>query len=110
MRQKSDLEAAFLTLWRQLVPYAPEPEREYRFHPRRRWRFDFAWPKERVAVELQGGIWTQGRHTRGSGYRNDCEKLNAAQFAGWRVFYITADMLEEDPVGIIDMIREVAGW
>ena len=67
----------------------PLPAREYRFHPNRRWRFDFAWPLYRVAVEVEGGIFTRGRHVRGSGFERDAEKRNAAVMAGWRVLYFT---------------------
>lgn len=63
----------------------PEPEAEVRFHPTRRWRFDWAWRDARVALEINGGVWTKGRHTRGAGYLRDLEKLNAAQLAGWIV-------------------------
>lgn len=66
----------------------PAPVREYRFHPTRRWRFDFAWPRERVAVEIDGGIWTGGRHTRGRGFIADCEKHAEAQLAGWTVLRV----------------------
>lgn len=64
----------------------PEPVAEYRFHPVRKWRFDWAWPERKIAVEVDGGVWVQGRHNRGSGYLADMEKLNAAAEAGWRVF------------------------
>ena len=93
----SELEQTFITLWRQVTPGAPQPEREYRFHPKRRWRFDFAWPAQRVAVEVEGGTWTRGRHSRGGGYRGDCEKYNAATIAGWRVLRFTAGMLKDEP-------------
>ena len=56
----------------------PSPEREYRFHPSKMWRFDFAWPAFRVAVEIDGGIHTGGRHVRGAGFVADCHKLNCA--------------------------------
>jgi hypothetical protein len=65
----------------------PEPVAQYRFDPRRRWRFDFAWPKCHVAVELEGGSWTRGGH-RSPGPEEawkDCEKLNKAQIMGWIV-------------------------
>lgn len=70
------------------------PEREYRFAPPRRWRFDFAWPNQRLAVECEGRIWTQGRHTRGTGFESDCEKYNTAAATGWRVLRFTRGMIE----------------
>jgi len=71
----------------------PEPVREYRFHDKRRWRFDFAYPDKQIAIEVEGGVFKQGRHTRGTGYTKDCEKYNAAAENGWRVFrYTTAQV------------------
>lgn len=67
----------------------PAPVAEYRFDPDRRWRFDLAWPATRLAVEVHGGIWTAGRHTRGSGQLKDWEKLNAAALDGWRVLQVS---------------------
>lgn len=67
----------------------PAPVREYRFHPKRRWRFDFAWPRYRIAVEIDGGIYCRGRHVRGSGFERDAEKRNAAVLSGWRVLNFT---------------------
>lgn len=64
---------------------APEPTREHRFHPQRRWRFDLAWVDRKIAVEVQGGVWSQGKHGRGSGVAKDYEKLNTAQIMGWKV-------------------------
>lgn len=65
------------------------PTPEFRFHPKRRWRFDFAWPDHKVALEVQGGIFTQGRHTRGAALEKEHEKLNSAAILGWRVLYVT---------------------
>jgi hypothetical protein len=70
------------------------PEKEYRFHKTRRWRFDFAWPKYMVAVECEGGTWSGGRHTRGKGFEGDCEKYNEAALDGWKVFRFTSTMIE----------------
>ena len=73
----------------------PDPEREYRFHPVRRWRFDFAWPSLKIAAELDGGTWTKGRHTTGTGYRGDCEKRNEATLLGWKVFNFDSSMVRQ---------------
>ena len=67
----------------------PEPVAEFRFHPVRRWRFDYAWPDAKVALEVEGGIWTGGRHTRGAGFVADLEKYNTATALGWRVLRTT---------------------
>lgn len=58
---------------------------EHKFHPVRRWRFDFAFVAQKLAIEVEGGVWTGGRHTRGYGYAADCEKYNAATLLGWSV-------------------------
>jgi hypothetical protein len=58
------------------------PAREHKFHPARRWRFDFAFPERRVAVECEGGVWSGGRHTRGSGFIADAGKYPAAAAVG----------------------------
>ena len=81
----------------------PEPEREYRFHPRRRWAFDFAWPAAMLAVEVEGGVWAQGRHTRGAGFIADCEKYNEATLIGWRVLRVTGQHIDDGSA--IDWIR-----
>jgi very-short-patch-repair endonuclease len=62
---------------------------EYRFHPVRKWRFDVAFPKQRVALEIEGAVWTQGRHTRGKGFSGDMEKYNTATQMGWQVYRCT---------------------
>jgi len=71
----------------------PKPAREYRFAAPRRWRLDFAWPAQKIAVEVEGGVWVSGRHSRGAGYQSDCEKYNAAVLAGWQVLRFTAAMI-----------------
>lgn len=71
----------------------PSPVFEYRFHPKRRWRFDIAWPELMIALEVDGGIWTSGRHTRGKGYLGDIEKRNEATKAGWRMLQTTPSEL-----------------
>ena len=72
----------------------PEPQREFLFHRKRKWRFDLAWPQLLIAVEIEGGIWVGGRHVRGEGYEADCEKYNEAQMAGWMVLRFTPGMIK----------------
>jgi len=67
--------------------------REYKFHPTRRWKVDFAWCKEKFAVEIEGGQWTQGRHQRGQGFADDMFKYNSLSLAGWRLLRFTTEMV-----------------
>lgn len=72
----------------------PLPEVEHRFAaPERRWRFDYAWVEEKVALEVEGGVWSGGRHTRGSGYLLDMEKYNNAALRGWTLLRTTPKQL-----------------
>lgn len=102
---KSELSDFFAMLWPQFTPGAPEPEREYRFRSDRRWKFDFAWPAQLVAVEVEGGVWSGGRHVRPDGFERDVEKYNKAAFTGWHVFRCTAKILKDDPAGFITMVH-----
>ena len=72
----------------------PTPEREYRFAPPRRYRADFAYPEQKILVEVQGGIYTRGAHSRGIGLERDYEKLNLAQILGYKVFQFSRKMIE----------------
>jgi very-short-patch-repair endonuclease len=80
----------------------PVPVPEYRFAPPRRWRFDFCWPESKVALEVDGGIWNRGRHTRGKGWLADSEKLNTAAVMGWRMLRCTPDQLAS-----VEMIQTI---
>ena len=66
----------------------PAPVAEFRFHPSRKWRLDWAWVDQRVALEIDGAIWTRGAHGRGSGIARDQEKGNAACALGWRILRV----------------------
>jgi very-short-patch-repair endonuclease len=89
-KPESPGEAAFLLHCRA---YKFSPEREYRFCEGRRWRFDFAFPEQMIAIEIEGGIWSRGRHTRPQGYEKDLEKYNMATRLGWSVYRFTTDMV-----------------
>lgn len=86
----------------------PEPrskshkDGELRFCPPRRWRFDYAWEDHKIAVEMQGGLWTRGRHSGGTGQVNDMEKFNAAVMCGWRVLQFTPEQVRKgDPISFV---------
>ena len=82
---KSRLEDVLLNRIR--IARLPEPLREYRFakHIGRRYAADFAWPLDQLLVEVEGGIFSGGRHTRGAGYEEDLNKYNLAALLGYRV-------------------------
>ena len=105
------------------------PEEEYTFHPTRKWRFDFAYPDIKLAIEIEGSVFGRnvycntckkvvtrrlkdgrvvtvregGRHTSGAGYEKDCEKYNNAAILGWRVLRFSTTMKVND---IINTIKE----
>lgn len=80
----------------------PYPQPEFSFHPRRRWRFDYAWIEPKVALEIEGGVWTQGRHNRSKGFIGDLEKYNAAVILGWKVLRVIPEqVLSGDAVKLI---------
>lgn len=70
------------------------PVREFHFHDTRQWRFDFAWPESWVALEVEGGAFSGGRHTRGAGFREDLAKYNEATRLGWRVLRVLPEQLD----------------
>lgn len=79
----------------------PAPLREFAFHPGRRWRFDYAWPGARIAVEQEGGIWAadgsraKAAHARPAAIVRDMEKGNAAVLLGWRVLRFEPSKMHE---------------
>ncbi len=83
----------------------PSPVAEFHFaKPERAWRFDYCWPDAKVALECEGGVWTQGRHARGAGMIEDMTKYNRATTLGWRVFRVTPSQL--DTTDTVRMIRQ----
>lgn len=86
MSQKSAAEDAFATAWERVAPAGHDLESEFHFHPTRRWRFDFAFPSQKLGIEIDG----RGRHQTVAGVRGDCEKHNAAAMLGWRVLRFPA--------------------
>jgi len=94
VRTPSRLERKFALLWRTLG--GPVLEKEFRFHPKRRWRADFAHLESRTLIEIEGGAWVSGRHNRGTGFIADTEKYLEAVLRGWRVVRLAAPQITPD--------------
>ncbi len=85
------------TLWRDFrIAGFPMPEREHKFHPDRKWAFDFCWPDIKLGVECEGltAPWKKSRHTTNQGYSDDIVKYNAAARDGWMVLRYTLPMIK----------------
>ncbi len=99
MSTPSRLERRFELLWRTLD--GPKLESEFRFHPTRRWRADYAHIESRTLIELEGGVWVGGRHNRAAGFVADAEKYFEATMGGWRVVRLVNSQLTLPNVGRI---------
>ena len=101
-RVPSELLAPGEQIIRRLCEQAhiPWPTAEYRFHPTRKWRFDFAWEASKVALEIEGGAWIIGRHNRAQGFLDDLHKYNAAVILGWRVLRYTPKQLSDGVLAV----------
>jgi very-short-patch-repair endonuclease len=109
-----DYSQGFVTLLKQLWLDVPAYEMEFRFCLEHAYRFDLAWPGDKLAVEIDGGNrmvrWSPkmkrhvavGRHTGSADY----VKLNTAIIYGWRVLRFTTEMLKKDPQGCVDVLRK----
>ena len=101
-----DKKSLFLTAWK-MIGEPIEPTEEYCFAKKetgRKWRFDFAFIPERVAVEVNGNAW----NVRGGGRHNqeaDYWKLNNAAALGWRILYFSPAMLINDPAGCVGIVN-----
>ena len=81
-------------LARELKTLKIEFEQEFEFHPKRKWRADFHLVGKKILVEVEGAIWSGGRHTRGKGYIGDMEKYNAATMMGFQVLRFSTDQVK----------------
>jgi very-short-patch-repair endonuclease len=99
-------EQLFLAGWQEFGTehWADQPAREFHFYRTRDWRFDFAWPECNIAVEIEGATFSNGRHSRGAGFRDDCIKYNAAAANGWLVFRFTSEMLKRDLRACVEQV------
>ena len=81
-------------LARELKTLKIEFEQEFEFHPKRKWRADFHLVGKKILVEVEGAIWSGGRHTRGKGYIGDMEKYNAATMMGFQVLRFSTEQVK----------------
>jgi hypothetical protein len=89
---------ANLVLEQHLDELGFDYQSEYCFYDPRKWRFDYVILScHFVAIEIEGGVWSRGRHTRGKGFIDDMEKYNIAAGLGWKVFrFSTQQVLTGD--------------
>ena len=80
-------------LIQQLKTLKIEFEQEFKFHTSRKWRADFHIKNTKLLIEVEGGIWSGGRHTRGKGYLGDMEKYNAATMMGFQVLRFSTEQV-----------------
>jgi len=85
----------------------PAPELQYRIVPGRQFRWDAAYVSKKVAIEVQGGVWSNGSHVRGSGVQRDCLKASMAAALGWRCLPVTREMIESGQA--VELIAQALG-
>jgi very-short-patch-repair endonuclease len=102
-------EKRFTFLWLHVVKGTTDLICEHKFHPSRKWRFDFAHLTTKTAIEIEGGTgrFKRGRHMRPEGFAADAEKYNAATYLGWKVFRLTPRMVNSRELErLADYIRK----
>lgn len=92
--KKSQYEELFLVQYKKTN--LPPLQREVKFHPKRKWRVDFAILELNILIEIEGGIWMKGSHVRMHGYQDDCNKYNEAQALGFKIFRFTSEDIKND--------------
>ena len=78
---------------------------EHKFDAKRRWRFDFAHFERGIAIEIEGGVYSRGRHVRPKGFLGDMEKYNRAAVLGWRVLRMTPQQF--DGLEFVELVKEM---
>lgn len=95
------------TLIQHLKVYEIEFKQEFQFNPERKWRADFHLIGTKILIEVEGGVWSNGRHTRGKGYIADMEKYNSATALGYSVYRYSTEQVKSGKA--IDEIRRLTG-
>lgn len=112
----ADRAADFVFCWQVIAQterefcgdWPPDPVPEFKFDGQRKWRFDWAWPSARVAVEVDGGRWRAGGGRHGSD--PDRVKLNTATAQGWRILHFSPKQLEDDPTTCVNIVVAALRW
>src|ERR1044072_7837334 len=80
-------------MWGQLVAWSLangiHVVQEHKFHPERKWRFDFALPDKKIGIEYEGLNSSKSGHTTLQGYTKDTEKYREAAIMGWTLLRYT---------------------
>lgn len=106
-RKNEDKKELLVEAIKQYGQHLPKYKSEFRFLADRQYRFDLAYLRQRVAIEVDGGQWMKygGRHSRDS----DRWKMAEAAAMGWRVIHLSPEMIKADPVRCIDCISRALG-
>lgn len=88
----------------QLRAVGIQVEREFKFHSIRKWRADFAIPSKMLLIEIEGGLFINGRHNRGKGMINDMDKYNNAALLGYRILRFSPAMVKSGDA--LQMVQE----
>lgn len=85
----------------------PAPQPEYKFHPARKWRIDYYFERDgvRVGLEIEGGIYSGGRHTRPGGFMGDMEKYNEMSVAG--IYLVRAKSTKLPTMETINILKRI---
>jgi len=81
-------------------PSIPDPVEEFKFHPTRKWRIDICWPDQKLALEIEGGVFMTKRNGGATGHRSitnfigDMEKYNALSILGYSLLRFTPQQME----------------
>ena len=97
------------SFYRALIArYFPSVVPEYSFYPARKWKSDYAIVEHKILIEIEGGVWTQGRHTRGEGYSDDLIKYNMANKLGFMLLRYTPQQLGELEADMEELYKKIS--
>jgi len=83
----------------------PPPTPQFKFHPHRKYKFDLAYPQQKIAIEIEGATYTIGRHQQPTGFTQDCLKYNLATLLGWSIFRVTPTLIKKGYA--LELVKEV---